>query len=527
MLTYQIRLPINTRHLFTDIHSTSKLTIVSTALRRLFLLSRGLSTSVSPMNSSKPNVVVVGGSYVGSRIVDLLAPRVYKTHNVIMIEKSSHFQNQFVFPRIHAVKGFEHKAFIPFTETFFRNADLLREELGLPQDGELPSASTSVKQGVVQSIHPKYVSLESGEQVPYEFLVIATGTGQPGTMKVSGKQDNIERWHEIQRNVEKAEKIVVVGAGAYGIQLVTDLKTYKPTASKDVTLVHSRQHVMNRFHPKLHEIVMERLNELGIDVVLGKRVVVPEAGFPNDQGKRFNVDLVRNPNVPLEDGKEDKDVQLEADLVVLCTSATPSSSPLRTLVPEAIHPDTGYIRVKPTMQIDTSRLPTAVNGHIPKADPSFLSHIFAIGDVADTGAHKAARPGYFQADVAARNIAKMIAHKGKLERVDDPGVEKKVREELESLTLHEKEPLYDSGLQEELKEELELEQYTFDPPGIHLSLGLDSGLIFRNPRQPAPENPNPEATWSWDADRGHTQDLEVNTKRLWDTRAWRVKDWTA
>jgi len=168
--------------------------------------------------SQKPNIVVVGGSYVGSRVVDLVAPRVCKTHNVVMIEKSSHFQNQFIFPRMHAVQGFEHKAFIPFTGTYFRNADLLREELGLPEGEDLPSASTSIVQGLVQAVHPKHVSLESGEKIPYEYLVIATGTGQPGTMTVSEKKDNVEKWREVQRNVEKAENIVVVGAGAYGIR---------------------------------------------------------------------------------------------------------------------------------------------------------------------------------------------------------------------------------------------------------------------------------------------------------------------
>jgi hypothetical protein len=50
-------------------------------------------------------------------------------------------------------------------------------------------------------------------------------------------------------------------------------------------------------------------------------------------------------------------------------------------------------------------------------------------------------------------------------------------------------------------------------------------LIFRNPPRPTPENPNPEPPWSWDADRGSTQDLEVNTKRMWETRASGVQDW--
>jgi apoptosis-inducing factor 2 len=61
-------------------------------------------------------------------------------------------------------------------------------------------------------------------------------------------------------------------------------------------------------------------------------------------------------------------------------------------------------------------------------------NVFALGDVADTGANKAARPGTAQAKVVARNIVRLI--EGKTE---------------------------------------ELETYTFDSPAIHLTLGIVSG----------------------------------------------------
>lgn len=63
-------------------------------------------------------------------------------------------------------------------------------------------------------------------------------------------------------------------------ELATDLKTYAPTQSKHVTVVHSRTHLLNRFHEGLHDIVSRRCKDLGIDVVLGNRVIVPEGGFP-------------------------------------------------------------------------------------------------------------------------------------------------------------------------------------------------------------------------------------------------------
>lgn len=62
--------------------------------------------------------------------------------------------------------------------------------------------------------------------------------------------------------------------------MATDLKTYAPTQSKNVTVVHSRTHLVNRFHEGLHDIALSKCKDLGINVVLGNRVVVPEGGFP-------------------------------------------------------------------------------------------------------------------------------------------------------------------------------------------------------------------------------------------------------
>lgn len=50
------------------------------------------------------------------------------------------------------------------------------------------------------------------------------------------------------------------------------------------------------------------------------------------------------------------------------------------------------------------------------ADPAF-PHLYAVGDVADSGAHKAARPAVAQAVAAAKNIAAMIEGKPPTEEI--------------------------------------------------------------------------------------------------------------
>lgn len=85
--------------------------------------------------------------------------------------------------------------------------------------------------------------------------------------------------------------------------------------------------------------------------------------------------------------------------MVQATGQSPNTELLATLTPsssspgsELVNPRNGFIRVRPTMQF---------------ADPAY-PHLFAVGDVADSGAHKAARPAAQQAVAAARNIAALV-----------------------------------------------------------------------------------------------------------------------
>jgi NADH dehydrogenase FAD-containing subunit len=239
---------------------------------------------------------------------------------------------------------------------------------------DLPPDATEVVQSRVIAIHPDRVELDCGDPISYDYLIIATGTyaAPPSTLNVKGKADGIALLQRYQRRVGRANKIVVVGGGAVGVQLATDIKDYH--ASKSVTLVHSRSRVMHKFHPKLHELISARAEELGVDMVLNERVKVREDGFPDD-GSEFDVDLSSGG-------------RLRADLVIRATGHTPISAPLRTLAPECITPD-GYISVRPTLQLAHAAYPT----------------IFAIGDVADTNNQKAARRAVQHANVVAENIA--------------------------------------------------------------------------------------------------------------------------
>ncbi|KAK4053980.1 hypothetical protein OIO90_003625 [Microbotryomycetes sp. JL221] len=382
------------------------------------------------------NVVVVGASYVGlgaaNELVKLLPT---STHRVILLDKHSHFHHLFAFPRFAIVPEHEHKAFIP---------------LSLPSP-HLYFGSTTVKSISDKAIVvDKPVRLGGNDdetnEIPYEALVIATGTtlSPPGSIPGQAtKRQGVEYLRSIQQQLERANKIVILGGGAVGVQMATDLAIMY-NQSKHITVVQSRT-LMPRFHPGLHELVMKRFEELGIKTVLGTRAIVPPEGFESAT------------RVETQDGRT-----IEADVVINATGQSPNSGLLKSLAPSAIN-ESGYISVKSTFQIDTKQ---------PNGASDKLDRVFAIGDIADSGAPKAARPGMVQAGIVARNIASLLDIEQPT--VDgtatlSPPTESIAPEPVKTTNIHGKPTL--------------LETYQVDPAAIHLTLGFVESVVFRNPKQ--------------------------------------------
>jgi NADH dehydrogenase FAD-containing subunit len=245
-----------------------------------------------------------------------------------------------------------------------------------------------VVQARVTSIRPEHIELDrewqGSKQIPFDYVVVATGTrlSKPAAMEHDDKPSSVKYLQNHQADVKRSRSILIVGGGAVGVQMATDLKEYYP--DKEVTVIQSRPRVMPNFHHGLHEIIQKRFDELGIRLITGSRVKIPPAGFPND-GSTFDVQMTNGTTESTE-------------FVILATGQTPNNQLVADLEPSTadglsvINPDNGFIRVRPTMQF---------------LDDKF-SNMFAVGDIADTGAQKAARPGAAQAAVVAKNIQSLI-----------------------------------------------------------------------------------------------------------------------
>ncbi|GLB42577.1 putative pyridine nucleotide-disulphide oxidoreductase [Lyophyllum shimeji] len=389
-------------------------------------------------------VIVLGAAYGGARAAQVLAAGIPAGWRVLLIDRNSHTNHIYIFPRLSVLPGHEHKAFISNTKIFLtEEPPLLHRRL----------------QATVTSISQKFVTLsrafpEHGlptETVAFDYLVYALGSHLPAPLNLWGtdsagipmprkpskdrqlpvyngmKTEGIAWIQKHQKIVEDAPTVLVVGGGALGIQFATDIATIHPT--KKVTLLHSRNRLLPRFDPAMHSEILDALDTLdNVTVILGERLdlssVDEEPVKTNEHGQR----IVRTAT-----GRE-----IAADLILLCTGQTPNTGLLKEMDPDTVNPDDGLAHVLRTMQLgvlprlrararssssdqaETAPEETSLSEYSPSTaaapptteDPEEdtpYPHIFVIGDAADAfGAIPAGHNAYYQAEVAARNVIRLI-----------------------------------------------------------------------------------------------------------------------
>ncbi|KAI1625351.1 amid-like NADH oxidoreductase [Exophiala viscosa] len=303
------------------------------------------------------NVVVIGGSFAGFFLAKQLAQSLPTGYRAIVIEKHSHYHFTWNFPRISVIPHHTQNAFIPY-----------------PTKPSLtPDGAFSFRRGKVVRIETNKVILADGSSIRFEYLAITTGSKAryPAKLDADGKAECIKFFEERQARIKAAESIVIVGGGAAGVELAGDIKSKYP--QKKMTLVHSRKQLLNSFGSDLHEVAHKTLEELGVDLCLGERVV---AGLDSEEED--------SKEVILQSGK-----RLKCDALFQCTGQRPCSDLTRDAFPSSVAPN-GYITVKPTFQVKGA------------------GNVFACGDVVDLPGPKLGRSAAMQGMFVAENIVRAI-----------------------------------------------------------------------------------------------------------------------
>ncbi|KAI0086027.1 hypothetical protein BDY19DRAFT_895578 [Irpex rosettiformis] len=416
--------------------------------------------------ASQRTVVVLGASYGGNHAARILSQSLPQDWRVILIDRNSHMNHLYVLPRMATLPQHAHKAFIPYTNILtndessprhlFLNAQITSlSEHSLTLSKSFPEYGIVGAEGEPATLHFDYAVYALGSHLPSPINLWGPVCENDEGKAHDGSKASGIRWLERFREYLNATRsVLVVGGGALGIQYASDIKDVFP--SMHVTLLHSRSQLLPRFDSDMHEEILSTLTGMGIDVILGERLDL--ASPPKET---MSEDDVPERIVRTQSGRE-----IQAGLVLLCTGQTPNTALMQSVVPGSIvseGPAKGSIGVKRTMQVGVPRphdvdslpLSTSSSGDSPEQDEfdgefdgeeSFdvpYPHLFAIGDAADAfGAINAGHTAYYQADVAANNILKLVAAE------------------------HDGTPL----------DSVELEEYHPGEPAIKVSLGLHKSL---------------------------------------------------
>ncbi len=313
-----------------------------------------------PKNTNLPTVVVLGGGYGGANVAKALDADA----NVILVDPKEAFAHNVAALRVLVDPSWLPRAFFPFS--------------GLLADGEF------VQDRAVEASSGRVV-LASGRVLEPDFLVLATGSQYPFPAKADtiGLDDTHARYHSAHSTLASADRVMVLGAGAVGVELAGEIQAVWP--GKQITLVDQATDILpGPFKQELRDELRRQLAAIGVELVLGSPLAELPSTAPGEAAT-FTVQT--------EDGR-----QITADIWYRAFGVSPVTDYLAGDLVTARGAD-GQIETSQTLQVP---------GH---------DHVFALGDASNIDSNMAGRAGR-QADVVAANVRALIGGADELQRYE-------------------------------------------------------------------------------------------------------------
>ncbi|MEM9968012.1 MAG: FAD-dependent oxidoreductase [Pseudomonadota bacterium] len=273
----------------------------------------------------KHRLVIIGGGYIGVELAKSLEGEM----EVTLVEPRGAFVHAPAMIRALVDVKVQEKSIIPY-DKLLKNGRLIR------------SRAIDVKENAV--------TLENGETLDADSVVIATGASNGGIFKPADESIDafIAAKATARDQIEAAQRIIIVGAGAVGTELAGEIAHAHP--DKQLTLISTQKTLFPEFPAALGGKLSAKLRDMGVDLVLGQRVSDLQSSVAPYPG-----------GATLTDG-----TRLEADLIIPAIGSKPATALLDHLPGVQKSPD-GRVKVDPFLR------------------PSSLPNVFAAGDVVDAG----------------------------------------------------------------------------------------------------------------------------------------------
>jgi NADH dehydrogenase FAD-containing subunit len=299
-------------------------------------------------------VAVIGGGYGGITVAKALDD----VADVTLIEPRDTFVHNVAALRAVVDPDWADRIFLPYDRLLARGRVL--------RDRAVRVAETTVELG-------------SGEAIDADYVVLATGSGQPYPAKID-VEDSAHAKAKLRATHEalaRASHVLLLGAGPVGLEFAGEITATWP--DKAVTIVDPLGDILSaRFPDEFRTELRTQLAELGVDLVLGTSL--HEIPAPA-QGRTGSF------TVTTESG-----LAITADIWFACFGTTAKSDYL----------DPGLRRHD---RLVTVRPDLRVPGH---------DTVFAIGDITALPELKMARAAHQHAEVVATNIRTLINGGGEL-----------------------------------------------------------------------------------------------------------------
>ena len=195
------------------------------------------------------HILVVGGGFGGLRVVHELRQSKCPVE-ITLIDRKTYFEVTYATLRTLANPGFAG---------------------GMQRRPYSEFLQASFIQGEVSALTEQSATLTDGREIPFDYVVIATGTSYPSlpaakselslTIKIRVKE--IQDHHQALENFENVQ---VVGAGAVGTELAAEIKAHFP--EKQVRLFDMGDRVLSHLKPKASAKAQFMLAALGVELQL-------------------------------------------------------------------------------------------------------------------------------------------------------------------------------------------------------------------------------------------------------------------
>ncbi|GAM33584.1 hypothetical protein TCE0_011r00590 [Talaromyces pinophilus] len=285
-------------------------------------------------------VLVAGGSYAGLSVtlnlLDLcngLSPRFSGTNTpvdrsqqspieVTIVDERDGFYHLIGTPLAYASKEYAKKSWIRF-----QDIPALQTPSVKIVHASITQLNCEEKFATVRAIDTK-----QNIKIPYDYFVAASGLRRtkPSAPVALTRKEYLEDALEHIRLAEGAkEGVVVIGAGAVGIEIAAELKMLHPHLK--VTLVHSRQRILSSedLSDEFKDLALNLVHEAGVETILGARV---KETIENSDSNSTTYEVV------LSDGR-----RVQASFVI---NAISKFHPTATYLPPTAVDEEGYVKIE-------------------------------------------------------------------------------------------------------------------------------------------------------------------------------------